>query len=51
LEPEFILELQRIAKNQNTSVAAIISNIDKTRSANSNLSSAIRVWILNNIKN
>jgi predicted DNA-binding ribbon-helix-helix protein len=50
LEPEFILELQRIAKNQNTSVAAIISNIDKTRSANSNLSSAIRVWILNNIK-
>ncbi len=51
LEPEFILELQRIAKNQNTSVAAIISNIDKTRSANSNLSSAIRVWILKNIKN
>lgn len=51
LEPEFILELQRIAKNQNTSVAAIISNIDKTRSANSNLSSAIRVWVLNNIKN
>lgn len=51
LEPEFILELQRIAKNQNTSVAAIISNIDKTRNANSNLSSAIRVWILNNIKN
>lgn len=50
LEPEFILELQRIAKNQKTSVAAIISNIDKTRSANSNLSSAIRVWILNNIK-
>ena len=50
LEPEFILELQRIAKNQNTSVAAIISNIDKTRNANSNLSSAIRVWILNNIK-
>ncbi len=51
LEPEFILELQRIAKNKNTSVAAIISNIDKTRSANSNLSSAIRVWVLNNIKN
>ncbi len=50
LEPEFIAELQRIAKIQNTSVAAIIATIDKTRKPESNLSSAIRVWILNNIK-
>ncbi len=50
LEPEFIAELQRIAKLKNTSVASIICEIDKTRTNDSNLSSAIRVWILNEIK-
>ena len=50
LEPEFIAELQRIAKNKKTSVSAIISNIDASRKPNENLSSAIRVWILNTIK-
>jgi len=50
LEPEFIVELQRIAKAQNSSVAAIIATIDKTRTPGSNLSSAIRVWILNMVK-
>lgn len=50
LEPEFIAELQRIAKKNNASVASIISNIDATRDANSNLSSAIRIWILKSIK-
>ena len=50
LEPEFIAELQRIAKQNNTSIASIICDIDKSRTDNSNLSSAIRVWILNNIK-
>ena len=50
LEPEFISELQRIAKTQNKSIASIISDIDKTRTPNQNLSSAIRVWILKNIK-
>ena len=50
LEPEFISELQRIAKTQNKSIASIISDIDQTRTANQNLSSAIRVWILKNIK-
>lgn len=51
LEPEFITELQRIAKIKNTSIASIISEIDKTRNPDNNLSSAIRVWILNSIKN
>ncbi len=51
LEPEFISELQRIAKIKNTSVSSIISSIDKSRGQNTNLSSAIRVWILNTIKN
>ena len=50
LEPEFIAELQRIAKKNNASVASIISNIDATRDAKSNLSSAIRIWILKSIK-
>lgn len=50
LEPEFISELQRIAKTQNKSIASIISDLDKTRTPNQNLSSAIRVWILKNIK-
>ena len=50
LEPEFISDLQRIAKTQNKSIASIISELDKTRTPNQNLSSAIRVWILKNIK-
>ena len=50
LEPEFISELQQIAKTQNKSIASIISELDKTRTPNQNLSSAIRVWILKNIK-
>ncbi len=50
LEPEFIAELQRIAKLQNTSVASIISQIDEKRTANTNLSSAIRVWILHTVR-
>ena len=49
LEPEFIAELQRIAKMQKKSVASIISQIDEKRTANTNLSSAIRVWILNTV--
>ncbi len=50
LEPEFIAELQRIARIQKTSVASIIANIDNNRPTNTNLSSAIRVWILNTVK-
>lgn len=51
LEPEFIAELQRIAKDTNKSIASIISHIDQTRTPNTNLSSAIRIWILKEIKN
>ena len=49
LEQEFIDVLQTIAKQQKTSVAAIIKNIDEQRSPESNLSSEIRVWILKQI--
>ncbi|MBO5704492.1 MAG: ribbon-helix-helix domain-containing protein [Alphaproteobacteria bacterium] len=46
LETEFINELKKLAIQQNRSIAAIINQIDSTRSPNTNLSSAIRVWIL-----
>lgn len=46
LEPEFIELLQKIAQVKKISVASLISEIDDNRKVNSNLSSAIRVWIL-----
>ncbi len=51
LEPEFIEYLQEISKKCNRSIASIISEIDIKRSIDTNLSSAIRVWILKQIKN
>lgn len=50
LEPEFIDALQKLSVRQNRSVAAIINEIDSSRSPDKNLSSAIRVWILEQIK-
>ena len=47
LEPEFIDALHSLAIRNGKSVAAIISDIDSTRTPNVNLSSAVRVWILN----
>ena len=49
LEPEFIAELKHIAKIKKTSISSIISSIDEKRTPNTNLSSAIRIWILNHI--
>ena len=46
LEYEFVVALNKIAKSENRSVASIIQQIDSTRTPESNLSSAIRVWIL-----
>ncbi len=46
LEKEFFDILQTIAKQQNTSVAAIIKQIDDNRKPESNLSSETRIWIL-----
>lgn len=50
LEREFVDELQRIAKDKKKSVASIITEIDDTRAPDTNLSSAIRVWILAQLK-
>lgn len=49
LEPEFIDILRKISAQKNKSIASIISDIDDKRNPNTNLSSAVRVWILNQI--
>ncbi|MBQ8686374.1 MAG: ribbon-helix-helix domain-containing protein [Alphaproteobacteria bacterium] len=46
LEPEFIDALGALATRYGKPVAAIISEIDEKRSPDTNLSSAVRVWIL-----
>ena len=45
LEPEFWEALRQEAVRRNTSVAALVSQIDRDRGAR-NLSSAVRVWLL-----
>lgn len=51
LEPEFISVLNQIATKRGLSVASIINNIDSMRAPDTNLSSAIRVWILQQVTN
>jgi len=46
LEEDFIEALNRIARHDNVSIASIIQNIDAKRSPDSNLSSAVRSYIL-----
>ena len=46
LEPEFYDALHALAKRAGKPVAQIINEIDCARTPNTNLSSAIRVWIL-----
>ena len=49
LEPEFIDALHSLASHAGKSVASIINDIDSKRTTGTNLSSAIRVWILQEI--
>ena len=49
LEEEFYKELLNIAKEQNLPLNRLVTNIDKTRTT-PNLSSAIRVYILKNLR-
>lgn len=49
IEKEFFDVLKQIAKQRNVSVASIINDIDEKRSADSNLSSELRIWILKQI--
>jgi predicted DNA-binding ribbon-helix-helix protein len=47
LEPEFWQALQREAAARGIAVAALVTEIDRTRGER-NLSSAIRVWLFQN---
>ena len=49
IEQEFFDVLKQIAKEQNTSIASIVKNIDEHRLPDSNLSSEIRIWILKQV--
>lgn len=49
LEEEFMEELQHIAGKENISINELITQIDSARS-NNNLSSAVRIFILNYLK-
>ena len=49
LEPEFIDVLHTLASRMGKSVASIINDIDINRAPGVNLSSAIRIWILNQL--
>ncbi|MBR1778191.1 MAG: ribbon-helix-helix domain-containing protein [Alphaproteobacteria bacterium] len=49
LEPEFWDALKQIARNQNTTPTELITRIDANRAGG--LSSALRVFILKNIRN
>ena len=50
LEDEFHAELTRIARARDLSLAALIAEIDDTRDGEINLSSAIRLFVLAEIK-
>ena len=50
LENEFWEEIIKLSKSENTTPDKIISKIDKKKNT-SNLSSAIRLYILNHLKN
>lgn len=51
LEPEFIRQLRIIATDEKRSVASIVAEIDAARTPETNLSSAIRIWILRKYTN
>ena len=49
IEKEFIDILKKISAEENKSVSSIINSIDNNRKINSNLSSEVRIWILNKL--
>jgi len=50
IEEEFWLELKHISKLNKKSISVLISDVDKNKKTQ-NLSSAIRLYILNHLKN
>lgn len=50
LEKPFFDELARIATEREMSLAALVAEIDETRARDTNLSSALRVFVLESVK-
>jgi predicted DNA-binding ribbon-helix-helix protein len=48
LEPEFWIILKAAAQAEHKSLATLVGEIDRTR-GDRNLSSALRVWVLNRV--
>ena len=50
LEEPFYEELERIARRRDMAIAALIAHIDENRPPDTNLSSAIRLFVLDNLR-
>ncbi|MCF1446496.1 MULTISPECIES: ribbon-helix-helix domain-containing protein [Rhizobium/Agrobacterium group] len=50
LEDAFWQEIRAIAENRNVAIAALIADIDSKRPADCNLSSALRLYVLEWLK-
>jgi len=50
LEEEFMVELERIAEERAVPLAALVAQIDETRPRDTNLSSALRVYVLQELR-
>jgi len=50
LEKPFFDELARIASERGLSLAALVAEVDETRRRDTNLSSALRVFVLEEVK-
>jgi predicted DNA-binding ribbon-helix-helix protein len=50
LEDAFHAELERIAARRGISVAALVAEIDETRDRATNLSSALRLFVLDDLR-
>ena len=50
LEEAFFLQLNRIARTRDLALAALVAEIDSSRPRDSNLSSALRLAVLSDLK-
>ncbi|MBZ0161465.1 MAG: ribbon-helix-helix domain-containing protein [Notoacmeibacter sp.] len=50
LEQEFFDELERIAAARGVPLAALVESVDETRARDANLSSALRLFVLEELK-
>ncbi|WP_274424582.1 ribbon-helix-helix domain-containing protein [Chelativorans sp. YIM 93263] len=50
LETDFVSELERIAARREMTMAALIAEIDASRAPDTNLSSALRLYVLEAVK-